>query len=39
MINAPGLQVMRSNKRIKYARCACPTRNSEAALLAAYARR
>jgi len=27
------------NKRIKYARCACPTRNGEAPLLAAYARR
>jgi len=27
------------NKRMKFARCACPTRNGEAPLLAAYARR
>jgi hypothetical protein len=27
------------NKRIKFARCACPTRNGEAPLLAAYAQR
>lgn len=28
-----------SNKRIKFARCACPTPNGEAPLLAAYAQR
>jgi hypothetical protein len=27
------------NKRIKFARCACPTRNGEAPLLAAYVQR
>jgi hypothetical protein len=30
---------MRSNKRIKFAHCVRPTRNGEATLLAAYARR
>ena len=32
-------QAARSNKRIKFVRCAHPTRNGEAPLLAAYARR
>ena len=27
------------NTRMKFARCACPTRNGEASLLAAYPRR
>ena len=30
---------MRADERIKFARCACPTRKSEALLLAAHARR
>jgi hypothetical protein len=30
---------MRANERIEFARCAYPTRNGEAPLLAAYARR
>jgi hypothetical protein len=30
---------MKPNKRMKFARYACPTRNGEAPLLAAYARR
>src|SRR5678815_4285816 len=30
---------MRANKRIKFAHCACPTRKSEALLLAAHTRR
>ena len=30
---------MQPNKRIKFVRCAHPTRNGEAPLLAAYARR